>query len=117
MLSRLYEHAVDLYFGDRAHADTHAEHRHADEIPLQPGCGIVRAAGVVDPALHEHAAGADRLRIFGEQRPLLREHGSRRAQDEDADRERERAPAGPAMADSPKFSPLARAHVCAPVGP
>ena len=42
-------------------------------FPVEAGHRIVLIVGVVDAALDEHAPRADRLRIFGHQRPLLRE--------------------------------------------
>ena len=46
-------------------------------FPSQAGYWIDLIVGVVEPALEQHAAGADRLGIFGDQRTLLGSRGPR----------------------------------------
>ena len=46
-------------------------------FPCRSGDGIDLIVGVVEPALEEHAAGADDLRIFGDERTLLGSRGPR----------------------------------------
>ena len=57
-------------------------------LPLQAGHRIVLIVGVVDAALDQDTPGADRLGIFGDQRPLLgddrpgeRQHGEHKARE------------------------------------
>ena len=42
-------------------------------LPFEAGRRVLDVAAVVEAALDQHAAGADRLRVFGDERPLLRE--------------------------------------------
>ena len=44
-----------------------------NRLPFEAGRRVLDVAAVVESALDEQAAGADRFRIFGDERPLLRE--------------------------------------------
>ena len=65
--------AVDLHFGDGAHADACAEERHAQQIALETRRRIADIAPVIEAGLRENATGADGLGIFGDERTLLGE--------------------------------------------
>ena len=68
----MYEAAVDLQLGDRADADADADRRHPPaDCPSAPTPDTAESCAIVDAALDQHAAGADRLGIFGDERTLL----------------------------------------------
>jgi hypothetical protein len=64
--------AVDPHFRDGADADADADQRHASRCPRSRR-GKDGVANVVETRLDQDAARADRLRIFGDERSLLRE--------------------------------------------
>ena len=59
--------------GDRADADADADEGNRRRCPSSPDTRDTHAAAVVEPALDQQPAGADRFRILGDERPLLRE--------------------------------------------
>ena len=71
------EPAVNLKLRDRADPDADAHGRHAPEITLQARHRVLLVVCGLDTALDEYAAGTDRLRVFGRQRTLLGNNGSR----------------------------------------
>ncbi len=79
-LELLIQAPVELNLGDRADAEADPERRHGREVAAQARHRKVDVAVVVDARFDEGAAGADRFRIFGLQRTLLGERGTRTAQ-------------------------------------
>jgi len=73
--------AVDLNLGNRTETDADTE-RQPQEVARQPRGGIVDAVAVIEAGLDEHASGANRFRIFSDERALLR-HGDARDAAED----------------------------------
>jgi hypothetical protein len=53
----------------------------AQKVPGEAGHRVVHVAAVIEAGLEQHPAGADRFRILGDQRALLR-RGGRWQQDE-----------------------------------
>ena len=48
-----------------------------NRLSLEAGRGVLHAAAVVEAGLDQHSARADRFRIFGDERPLLRKRRRR----------------------------------------
>ena len=69
----LEQPAIDLQFGDRADAEAEPERWHTPEIAYQSGYRVMSVVREIDAGLHQDAAGADGLGIFGNERALLRE--------------------------------------------
>jgi hypothetical protein len=68
--------AIDLQFGDRTEPDAQADCWNAPQIAFEPRHRVLLIARNVDAGLNEQAPGANRLRIFGDERTLLRERAS-----------------------------------------
>ena len=66
-----------LDLGDGAEPHTDTNQWKSQKVPFQTGRRVFDAAAVVEPGLEEQAAGADRFRIFSDERPLLRERQDR----------------------------------------
>ena len=66
------EPAVHLQLEDRAEPEADAERRQAQQVAGQAGGRIDDVALRIEAAFDEDVAGADRFRILGDQRPLLR---------------------------------------------
>jgi hypothetical protein len=65
------ERTVDLQLDQRPETDGRAGRRHGPQVAAKPRGGKRDIALVGDASLDEHSPGANHLRVFGHERPLL----------------------------------------------
>src|SRR5688500_4763779 len=69
----IVEAAVDLDLADVADAEADADRRETAEVAGQARRRVVDVGRIVEACFHQHASGADRFRVLGDERPLLGE--------------------------------------------